>query len=151
MPRTEKNCPLCGALEPTNDENGMMLANVAAGDAGLAGSESLRIMDILGGYLFPKNGISVIFKILYVRNCSAMNASLANLHRQSGRTGECARNPCGAGAAGCGPAASGIRRKGASSPEKFGEGSLPVWKPCNPLKSQKTAKALFGNVWRETA
>jgi hypothetical protein len=75
MPRTEKNCPLCAALEPANDENGMMLANVAAGDAGLAGSESLRMMDILGGYFFPKTGISVSFKILYVRIGSTMNAS----------------------------------------------------------------------------
>jgi len=26
-----------------------------------------------------------------------------------------------------------------------------VWKPCNPLKSHKTAKAFFGKAWRKTA
>src|ERR1700689_1187552 len=25
-----------------------------------------------------------------------------------------------------------------------------VWKPCNPLKSHKTAKDLFGKAWSET-
>ena len=46
--------------------------------------------------------------------------------------------------------ATGMRRKGASSPEKFGEWSLSVWKPCNPLKSHNIAKAFFGNVWSKT-
>jgi hypothetical protein len=26
-----------------------------------------------------------------------------------------------------------------------------IWKPCNPLKYHKTAKAFFGNVWRKQA
>ena len=28
--------------------------------------------------------------------------------------------------------------------------ALWVWKPCNPLKSHKTAKAFFGKAWRKT-
>jgi hypothetical protein len=30
-------------------------------------------------------------------------------------------------------------------------GTLWVWKACNPLKSQKTAKKMFGKAWSETA
>ena len=35
-------------------------------------------------------------------------------------------------------------------PQKIWKWTLWVWEPCNPLKSHKTAKTLFGNVWRET-
>jgi hypothetical protein len=30
------------------------------------------------------------------------------------------------------------------------KGTLLVWSPCNPLKSYKTAKGIFGKAWRET-
>src|ERR1700684_1658480 len=30
------------------------------------------------------------------------------------------------------------------------EASKDVWKPCNPLKSHKTAKDLFGKAWSKT-
>src|ERR1700691_6117598 len=33
---------------------------------------------------------------------------------------------------------------------KIWKASKDVWKPCNPLKSHKTAKALFGKAWSET-
>src|ERR1700752_429190 len=33
---------------------------------------------------------------------------------------------------------------------KIWKASKDVWKPCNPLKSHKTAKALFGKAWSQT-
>src|ERR1700758_1708252 len=41
-------------------------------------------------------------------------------------------------------------RKGATEGEKIWKASKDVWKPCNPLKSHKTAKALFGKAWSQT-
>jgi hypothetical protein len=35
--------------------------------------------------------------------------------------------------------------------EKIWSWTLWVWNPCNPLKSHKTAKGIFGNPWTETA
>ena len=34
--------------------------------------------------------------------------------------------------------------------EKNLEGIKDVWKPCNPLKSHKTAKDFFGKAWSKT-
>ena len=33
---------------------------------------------------------------------------------------------------------------------KIWKGTLLVWSPCNPLKSHKTAKGIFGKAWGET-
>src|SRR5271167_461100 len=33
---------------------------------------------------------------------------------------------------------------------KIWKASKYVWNPCNPLKSYKTAKALFGKAWSKT-
>src|ERR1700753_3618418 len=33
---------------------------------------------------------------------------------------------------------------------KIWKASKGVWKPCNPLKSHKTAKDLFGKAWSKT-
>src|SRR6202789_4287324 len=33
---------------------------------------------------------------------------------------------------------------------KIWKASKDVWKPCNPLKFHKTAKALFGKAWSRT-
>src|SRR6202167_1189247 len=33
---------------------------------------------------------------------------------------------------------------------KIWKASQGVWKPCNPLKSHKTAKDLFGKAWSKT-
>src|SRR3984885_3430168 len=49
-----------------------------------------------------------------------------------------------------GPAASKMRPKGAAGGEKIWKPSKAVWKPCNPLKSHKTAKDLFGKTWSKT-
>jgi hypothetical protein len=38
-----------------------------------------------------------------------------------------------------------------SSEQKVWKGPFRFWKPCNPLKSHKTAKGIFGKAWRETA
>jgi hypothetical protein len=38
-----------------------------------------------------------------------------------------------------------------SSEQKVWKGPFRFWKPCNPLKSHKTAKGMFGKAWRETA
>jgi hypothetical protein len=40
-------------------------------------------------------------------------------------------------------------QKGAARGENL-ESIKGIWKPCNPLKSHKTAKALFGKAWSET-
>src|ERR1700723_3184684 len=45
------------------------------------------------------------------------------------------------------PAGSSSRRRR----RKIWRGTLWVWNPCNPLKSHKTAKGIFGNPWTETA
>src|SRR5271163_2120859 len=38
-----------------------------------------------------------------------------------------------------------------ASPHRSRLGSYnPIFNPCNPLKSHKTAKTFFGNPWRET-
>src|SRR5277367_6620067 len=34
--------------------------------------------------------------------------------------------------------------------EKIWKASKDVWKPCNPLKSHKTAKDFFGKAWSKT-
>ena len=41
-------------------------------------------------------------------------------------------------------------RKGATEGEKIWKASKDVWKPCNPLKSHKTAKDFFGKAWSKT-
>src|ERR1700722_9817437 len=43
-----------------------------------------------------------------------------------------------------------MRPKGGGWRRKIWKASKAVWKPCNPLKSHKTAKALFGKAWSET-
>src|SRR5271167_2311840 len=51
----------------------------------------------------------------------------------------------------------GMRSRGVQNAAERGGGrrkiwkaSKDVWKPCNPLKSHKTAKALFGKTWSKT-
>src|ERR1700752_5526350 len=43
-----------------------------------------------------------------------------------------------------------MRPKGGGYRRKICKASKDVSKPCNPLKSHKTAKALFGKAWSET-
>src|ERR1700757_4742761 len=43
-----------------------------------------------------------------------------------------------------------MRPKGGGPRRKIWKASKDVWKPCNPLKSHKTAKALFGKAWSGT-
>src|SRR5271156_6431797 len=43
-----------------------------------------------------------------------------------------------------------MRPKGGGPRRKIWKASKDVWKPCNPLKSHKTAKALFGKAWSKT-
>src|ERR1700722_15444831 len=43
-----------------------------------------------------------------------------------------------------------MRPKGAGERRKIWKASKDVWKPCNPLKLHKTAKALCGKAWSET-
>jgi hypothetical protein len=59
-------------------------------------------------------------------------------------------DPNGAGRAECAVTAAGIRLKGGGSRKKFGGGIILVFEACNPLKSHKTAKALFGKAWTKT-
>jgi len=42
-------------------------------------------------------------------------------------------------------------RKWAAGDKRFGEYTLTVWEACNPLKSHKTAKDMFGKAWTKTA
>ena len=41
-------------------------------------------------------------------------------------------------------------RKGGGPRRKIWKASKAVWNPCNPLKSHKTTKALFGKAWSKT-
>ena len=43
-----------------------------------------------------------------------------------------------------------MRQKGGGARRKIWKASKGVWKTCNPLKSHKTAKALFGKAWSQT-
>src|SRR5271156_38926 len=43
-----------------------------------------------------------------------------------------------------------MRPKGGGPRRKIWKASKDIWKPCNPLKSHKTAKALFGKAWSQT-
>src|SRR5580700_3510947 len=43
-----------------------------------------------------------------------------------------------------------MRPKGGGPRRKIWKASKDVWNPCNPLKSHKTAKALFGKAWSGT-
>src|ERR1700689_1442215 len=43
-----------------------------------------------------------------------------------------------------------MRQKGGGPRRKIWKASKGVWKPCNPLKSHKTTKDLFGKAWSET-
>src|SRR5277367_4114712 len=77
---------------------------------------------------------------------SAMNASSTELHRKIRRTAGRAPSE----AAECGPAASKMRPKRGGRRRKIWKPSKDVWKPCNPLKSHKTAKGFFGKAWSKT-
>src|ERR1700729_4118710 len=43
-----------------------------------------------------------------------------------------------------------MRPKGGGPRRNIWKASKYVWKPCNPLKSHKTAKDLFGKAWSKT-
>src|SRR5271156_993102 len=43
-----------------------------------------------------------------------------------------------------------MRPKAGGRRRKIWKASKDVWKTCNPLKSHKTAKALFGKAWSKT-
>src|ERR1700735_5026571 len=43
-----------------------------------------------------------------------------------------------------------MRQKGGGPRRKVWKASKGVWTPCNPLKSHKTAKDLFGKAWSKT-
>src|ERR1700739_1284735 len=43
-----------------------------------------------------------------------------------------------------------MRQKGGGPRRKIWKASKGVWKPCNLLKSHKTAKDLFGKAWSKT-
>src|ERR1700722_8222371 len=43
-----------------------------------------------------------------------------------------------------------MRQKGGGPRRKIWKASKGVWKPCNPLKSHKTTKDLFGKAWSKT-
>src|ERR1700678_4031571 len=43
-----------------------------------------------------------------------------------------------------------MRPKAGGRRRKIWKVSKGVWKPCNPLKSHKPAKALFGKAWSKT-
>ena len=40
--------------------------------------------------------------------------------------------------------------KGRLKEKNLGKHQTDVWKPCNPLKSHKTAKDFFGKAWSKT-
>ena len=99
------------------------------------------------GYFLPRNRIICqVENSLYLDRGSAMNASSTELHRKIRRTAGRASSE----AAECGPAASKMRPKRRGSTRKIWKPSKDVWKPCNPLKSHKTAKDFFGEAWSET-
>ena len=104
------------------------------------GSEELWIF-------LPRNRIICqVENSLYLDRGSAMNASSTELHREIKRAAGRAPSE----AAECGPAASKMRLKRGGRTRKSWKTSKDVWKPCNPLKSHKTAKDLFGKAWSET-
>src|ERR1700749_1825165 len=43
-----------------------------------------------------------------------------------------------------------MRPKGGGPRRNILKPSKDVWKPCNPLESHKTTKALFGKAWSKT-
>jgi hypothetical protein len=104
------------------------------------GSEELWIF-------LPRNRIICqVENSLYLDRGSAMNASSTELHRKIRRTAGRAPSE----AAECGPAASKMRSKRGGRRRKIWKTSKDVWKPCNPLKSHKTAKDFFGKAWSKT-
>jgi hypothetical protein len=83
---------------------------------------------------------------LYLDRCSTMNPLSTELHRKIGRAAGRAPSE----AANAVPAASKMRPKRGGRRRKIWKTSKDVWKPCNPLKSHKTAKDLFGKAWSKT-
>ena len=78
-----------------------------------------------------------------------MNASSTKLHRKIRRAAGRARSHAARGG--------GMRSRGVQNAAERGgrrrkiwKPSKAVWKPCNPLKSHKTAKDLFGKAWSKT-
>src|ERR1700759_4434373 len=70
-----------------------------------------------------------------------MNASSTELHRKIRRT------------VGRAPSEAAVRRRPKMRPKRAGKiwkTSKDVWKPCNALKSHKTAKDFFGKAWSKT-
>src|SRR6202789_4312319 len=120
------------------------------------GSEELWIF-------LPRNRIICqVENSLYLDRGSAMNAASTALRRKIRRTAgrapsEAAERGRAAhkmqpkrGGSECGPAASKMEAKRGGSGGKIWKASKDVWKPCNPLKSHKIAKDLFGKAWSKT-
>src|ERR1700722_11242397 len=95
----------------------------------------------------PRNRIICqVENSLYLDRGSAMNALSIELNRKIRRTAGRAPSE----AAECGPAASKMLPKRGGPRRKIWKASKGVWKPCNPLKSHKTAKDFFGKAWSKT-
>ena len=76
-----------------------------------------------------------------------MNASSTKLHRKIRRAAGRARSHA---ARGGGMRTRGVQNAAERGGRRRGNHQRPVWKPCNPLKSHKTAKDLFGKAWSRT-
>jgi len=98
------------------------------------------------GYFFPGIELSVRLKILSIWIAApAMNASSTELHREIRRAAGRARRRRNAV-----PRRPKMLPKRGGRRRKIWKTSKDVWKPCNTLKSHKTAKDLFGKAWSET-
>ena len=97
---------------------------LAGGRCGTCNNAFRRITDIF----FPKTGLSVRLKILSIG--SLLRDETRYLLNYLVKSGNAAKR-------------GGPRRK-------IWKASKGVWKACNPLKSHKTAKDLFGKAWSKT-
>ena len=96
-------------------------------------------------YLFLQTRIHVKFKVPSIWITLRNERPNALLHRTHTRA---ALGPL--------PQGAGIRPRGVGNTAEKERAAVRnleaiklIWNPCNPLKSHKTAKAFFGNVWRK--
>jgi hypothetical protein len=101
------------------------------------------------GYFFPKSDCLLGSQFCLSGSLLRDERVSSKLHRKIRRAAGRARSHAARGG--------GMRSRGVQNAAERGgwrrkiwKPSKAVWKPCNPLKSHKTAKDLFGKAWSKT-
>ena len=98
----------------------------------------------------PKNRIVCqLQNSLCLDRCSSMNASSTEPNHKISRAAGRAQSHAARGRGIWSRRVQNAAERGGRR-RKIWNASKDIWKPCNPLKSHKTAKAFFGKAWSKT-